>query len=237
MGKNDIDAVILCGGLGTRLRTVIKNRPKVLARVGREACLDLIAGNLFSNGFKRIILATGYLEAQVRSHVEKTPLYKKGSVFFSKEKKPLGTGGAMRHALPLVQSTHFLLVNGDTLFDVPLRSFWDFHQKIGAKLSIAIFPRKREDSGGIEIDNRGRITCFSERINKEAAPFMSSGVYFMEKNAVLKNMPSKKVFSLEYDFFPDFVKTNMAFGFRSGGHFFDIGTPKRYSEALKHYIA
>lgn len=237
MGKLNIDAVILCGGLGTRLRSVVTDKPKVLAQIGKDTCLDVLARNLFSFGIRRLILATGYLGEQIEAHVKKTPLYKKGTVVFSKEEKPLGTGGALKKALSLVKSEHFFLANGDTLFNLSLGALARFHKKNDAKLSIVISPRIREDGGGVNIDSAGRIVGFRERASLKELPFMSDGIYLFEKDSVSKHLPTQKIFSLEYDFFPEFIKKNAVFGFCSQEQFFDIGTPERYSKALKHYTA
>ena len=237
MNLSDCDAVILCGGLGTRFRSVMKDKPKSLAPIGGEACLDILAKKLFSFGVRRIILATGYLGEQVEGHVKRTSLYKKGTVLFSKEEKPLGTGGALKKALSLVKSEHFLVANGDTLFRFSLGAFARFHKKNNAKLSIAISPRTYDDNGGVSIDRDGRIIGFRERASLREMPFMSEGIYLFERDAVAKHLPSQKTFSLEYDFFPGFIQRNAVFGFRSQGQSFDIGTSERYSKALKHYTA
>lgn len=233
---SNTDAVILCGGLGTRLRSVIPDIPKVLAPIGKETCLDILTKQLFTSGIRRIILATGYLGEQVQAHVEKTPLYKKGTVLFSREEKPLGTGGALKRALVLVKSKHFLLANGDTLFKFSLDGLVRFHQTKNADMILAVSPRLGEDSGGIVLDESCRITDFLERGSIEKAPLMSDGVYLINVATIVKQMPRRKIFSLEMDVLPEFIKNNKCFGFYAESGCFDIGTPKRYGKAKKVFV-
>ncbi len=223
------EAIILCGGLGTRFRPVVPNIQKTIAPLmGDKTCLDIIAGAVFSSGTQKIILAIGYRGEDVRRHVEETSLYTNKAIYFSEEKTPLGTGGAVKRALTQITTKHFLVINGDTPFSFSLDCFFRFHIKRNATLSIAVFPRTSDDSGGIHLHQSGKIIGFKERAGRKEMPFSSGGAYLMKTEVVRRYLPKKNVFSIEEDFFPSFIKKYPSFGYRARGDFFDIGTPERY---------
>jgi NDP-sugar pyrophosphorylase family protein len=225
-----LDVVILCGGLGTRLRPVIPDRPKVLALVGGRPFLSLVLDRVREQGFKRIILCIGYGAGMVReifAH-EVPPL------IFSEENEPLGTGGALKKALPLVRTPDFIVLNGDTLCPASLHALSDFHRARRAALSLVLNRSARSDGGNIALDAVGRIVDFRERAGNGARGFLSAGVYTMKKE-IEKFMPPVKSFSLEYDVFPAVVHSVPCFGFIVDEEAIDIGTPERYHEATQHF--
>jgi len=228
----EIDVVILCGGLGKRLRPVVFGQPKVLAKIGEQTFLDILIDDPLMYGFKNIILSIGYLKEQIKNHFnfdyDKNYDY---TITFSEEEKPLGTGGALKKAKPLIRSNPFIVMNGDSICKVNFRSFIDFHIEKKALLSIVLVRSKTaEDYGSVILDNSQRITGFNEKIAGKSENIINAGVYLMEKD-IFSYMPKQNRFSLEYDLFPKIIK-NRCCGFLTKSEFIDIGTPERYGKAI-----
>jgi len=226
-----VDALVLCGGLGARLRSTVPNLPKPLARVNGRAFLDIFLDRLFQGGIGRAILCVGYRKEQIIKHIkEEAPRHPSwGEIIFSEEDMPLGTGGAVKNAEAKIRGDQFFVLNGDTLAEVPLLELRDFHHEKGSMVTIAAAPvPDRSDVGSIDIHASGRITGFRERAT-ERAGFVSAGIYLMEKTA-LHSMPDG-AFSLEQDFFPKITAEYPCFAFITAGDVLDIGTPERYNRA------
>ena len=230
---SEMDVVILCGGLGKRLRSVVSGEPKVIAKIGDKAFLDILIDNLLMEGFKNVILCVGYLKEQIKNHYGKNYDY---SITFSEEEEPLGTGGALKNAEPLIISNPFMVMNGDSFCNVDFGSFVDFHILKEALLSIVLVrSNTAEDYGSVTLDDSQRITDFNEKIadGSRSGNIINAGVYLMEKD-VFSFMPEQNTFSLEYELFPKIVN-NRCYGFLTEGEFIDIGTPERYEKAKDMY--
>ncbi len=223
----NIDAFILCGGQGTRFRSVLPNAPKSLAPFNEKPFLDILIEILLAQGVRRIILGVGYLKDHIKNKYQDIP-----HIVISEELAPLGTGGALKNAEPFITSADVLVTNGDSIVrGLDYGAFYDFHKKEQALVSIALAaPRADKDFGGVLLDENHRIVAYTEKQNLDAHPFMSGGVYFM-KRSVFELMP-KDAFSLEYDFFPRLANDSL-YGFVSSGEVIDIGTPERYEHAKK----
>lgn len=224
----EIDVVILCGGLGKRLKGVINDRPKPMANIKGRAFLDILIDYVASYGFKRFILCIGYMGDVIKQHYLKRtgPL----TILFSQESKPLGTGGAIKNAESLIQSNSFLVMNGDSFCQVNLHKFVDFHIKKKALLSIVlIHAKKSKNYGVIALGDSKRIVRFEEKAIAKGHSLISAGIYFFDTN-VLSLIPVHKSFSLEYDLFPKIINREF-FGYITRGKFIDIGTPERYEKA------
>ena len=227
--KNNIDAVILCGGKGTRLHPVVPNMQKCVADIGGKPFLDILIDMLVLHNFRRIILAAGYLSEQVVEYVENRDDF---NAEFSFEEKPLGTGGALKNTKRLIKSDHFLVMNGDSFCPVHLPNFYDFH--FGNNTLFSLVASKMQDVsdyGSIEIDDFGRIIGFYEKESRTGEGFVNAGVYLMRKD-IFDHMPDEDFFSLEQDLFPKLLDKD-CYTYVVDGKFFDIGTPERYAEAQK----
>lgn len=224
----EIDVVILCGGLGTRLRPVVSDRPKVLAKIGEKTFLDIFIDSLTKQGFKNIILCVGYLKGQIKNHFDHGKDY---NIMFSEEKEPLGTGGALKKAISLIKSNPFMVMNGDSICKIDFRKFYDFHVNKKALLSMALVRTKAaQDFGSVVLDDSQRITSFMEKVVSKDECLINAGIYLMQKD-VFSFMPNKNRFSLEYDFFPKLIE-DKCFGFIINSELIDIGTPERYEKAI-----
>lgn len=246
MNSEDIDIVILCGGLGNRLRPIIHDRPKALAKIGNRIFLDILIDYIVSNGYKNTILCIGYLKDQIKGHYKCCK-----DIRFSEEEEPLGTGGALYNAGPLIKSDPFIVMNGDSICDMNLKEFVDFHKENKCILSVALskyddIKDSMTDYGIVNIDSNNKITNFNEKhstyklitnqpkqiSNKNGELLINAGIYIMQKE-IFGYMPNIKNFSLEYDFFPKIIKENECYGYTTDKYVIDIGTPKRYKKAIE----
>ena len=225
-----LDVVILCGGQGTRLRPVIPAVPKVLAPVGGRPFLSRVLERVRSEGFQRIILCIGYGGGMVRK-VFRNEI---PAIVFSEENEPLGTGGAIKKALPLIRTPDFIVMNGDTFCPVSLHGLADFHRARRAVLSLVLTRSARSDGGAIALGASARITHFKEKEPIVGTGFLSAGIYAMKKE-IETYMPQTPTFSLECDVFPKIVDSAAVFGFVVSEEVIDIGTPTRYHEAVRYF--
>ena len=230
----NIDVVILCGGLGKRLRPVVNGRPKSLAEINGVAFLDILIQYVASFGLKRFILCSGYMGDTIRKHYQQIPGVLE--IVFSQEKEPLGTGGAIKNAQSLIQSSPFLVLNGDSFCKLNLSDFYKFHLKKKAVLSVALSkPGDDQNSGVVILDRKERIVKFNEKVKPVKDSRCSAGIYLMGKK-IFQFMGKNKVFSLEYDLFPVLAGKD-CYGYYRKNDFIDIGTPQNLMKApdfLKH---
>jgi len=221
---NETDVVILCGGLGTRLRPAIINKPKAMVGIGDRPFLDLLIKYISSFGFKRFVLCTGYQSG----HIEEYYKNKKDSLkyVFSTEREPLGTAGAIKNAESLINSNSFLCFNGDSFCPVSLRNFFDFHFANKSIASIVVTSKQDpDDYGSVELEKNNLIVNFNEKSLSKASGLVSAGIYMFDEK-VFRQIPSGKASSLEHNIFPDLVKKGIS-GFLVDQPLFDIGTPER----------
>ncbi|MDD4910416.1 MAG: nucleotidyltransferase family protein [Candidatus Omnitrophica bacterium] len=225
----DIDAVILCGGEGRRIRPVAGDLPKPMIEIGGRPFLDILIDYAARFGFRRFILCIGYGAEFIKRY------YKGGKgnydIVFSEEKALMGTGGCIKNASSKIGSDIFLVMNGDSFCDVDLGKFLEFHTRKKAYCSIVVSPESdSSDYGSIILGESQRINAFSEKSVKGDG-FVNGGIYLFRKE-ILSEMPEDKNFSLENDFFPVMVKREF-YGYLAEGGFIDIGTPERLKQAEK----
>ena len=217
-----MDAIILAGGLGKRLRDIVSDVPKPLAPIQGKPFLDILLAQL-DNRVERVILAIGYQSEKIKEY------YRNASLIFSEEEVPLGTGGALKQALQLAHSSLVLVMNGDSYFDVDLESMLAFHLASQAHLTLAC--REVEDVsrfGSISFDENQRISAFREKEAGAGKGWINGGIYLMDKN-LLDSFPDTP-FSLEQEGFPHLLKKRV-FAYPSAGKFIDIGTRDSYYQA------
>lgn len=228
----DCDCVILCGGLGTRLRNVIGEVPKVMAQVGGRPFLDLIIEYLKSQNITRVVLCTGYkadfIENYYRDHDFGL------TIDFSREEEPLGTGGALKNARDIISSNPFFVFNGDSFLPVDLEAFLGFHKEKSAVASVLISKvGKSKDFGSLEVDNSDRVVHFREKIENAKVPLVNAGIYCFNQD-IYSSMPAEAAFSLEKDLFPK-LTGNEFYGYCVDEEFIDIGTPERYKSVKEKF--
>lgn len=220
------EAVILAGGLGTRLRSVISDKPKVMAEVCGAPFLSWIIKAIKNDGVNRVILCVGYLSEQVEDYFNEE--FQGVEIVYSKEDKPLGTGGAIVNAVNNIKSENIFILNGDSWCVTNLRKFSSDYFNRSAQASVVL--AKVPDSGrygSVEFDADNKLTSFREK-NPEGLPgWINAGIYLVNKS-LLHRIPSpNRNISLEKEVLPMWVKEGM-YGFPSEGSFIDIGTPESF---------
>jgi NDP-sugar pyrophosphorylase family protein len=222
-----LDALILCGGLGTRLRPALGDLPKALAPVGGRPFLERLLERLAAEGLERFILCTGWRSDAIDAVLPGLARY--GEVVTSREEKPLGTGGALRNARALVRSDPVFVLNGDSFSNVGLVGMLREHRARGAAVTIAVVPAHGHEGGIVRLGEGGRILSFAEKAEPGQRSFCSAGLYLLSR-ALLFEAALSDEFSLESDLFPRLVGRG-AYGHVHDGSFLDIGTPRRYRAA------
>jgi NDP-sugar pyrophosphorylase family protein len=223
-----VTAAILVGGLGTRLRSVVAGRPKVLAEVRGRPFLSYLLDQLAGAGIREAVLCTGYLGEQVRAAFGGS--YRGVRLAYSQEAAPLGTAGALRLAAPLLTSPAVLVLNGDSYCQADLAAMWRRHRD--SKAAATILLARVEDTrrfGRVRTDDLGRVVRFEEKGGPAAAGWINAGIYLMDRG-VLDSIPAGRAASLEKEVFPAWIGRGL-WGHRGGGRFLDIGTPESYREA------
>ncbi len=228
-----MQAVILAGGLGTRLRQIVNDRPKPLAEICGKAFLEYQIEFLKKYHVKDIVICIGYLGEKIEEHFLDGSAYDV-SIAYSRERDLLGTGGALRNAKDLLEQRFFVL-NGDTLFLINLLEMKKFHEQHFADATIALTNVKDPSLCGavilekntIKNRNGRRIIGFSEK-SRSAGHTVNAGIYLMEKKLFpWEDLPTN--FSLENNFLPTTIQTARILGFvDERAYFVDIGTIEGY---------
>ena len=221
-------ALVLAGGLGTRLRSAVADRPKPLAHVAGRPFLAWLLEMLRAAGVQRTILCTGYRGELVRDTF--------GDAFagmpldYSQEQRPLGTGGALRAALSQTDAKALLALNGDSFCQADLRAFARQHIEIGSPISM-LLTQVADTSryGRVDADADGRVTRFTEKGDSHDAGWINAGIYVFQREVLEQISPDRPV-SLEREVLPCWIGRGLH-AQRGGGAFIDIGTPESYAAA------
>jgi len=230
---SDTTIVILTGGLGTRLRSVISDRPKVLVDICERPFLTFLLNQLVTAKAREVVLCTGFLADKVHEIFGNT--YKSLKISYSRESEPLGTGGALRLALPHLKSDPVLIMNGDSFVDVDLTGYmeWFFKKDRWASLLLVKVPNTVR-YGTVIVAEDERLTAFAEKGLDARPGWINAGIYIMKKSLVA-SIPTGIAFSLEREFFPSLVDKGL-YGFSINGEFIDIGTPESYLRAQEFFL-
>jgi mannose-1-phosphate guanylyltransferase len=229
-----IEAVILAGGEGTRLRPLTNTTPKSLLPICNVPFLEHQLRLLAANGLRRVVLLTGYLPEAFAPFAERVGAQLGVRLEISREDHPLGTAGAVRSVLDRLDGPTFVF-NGDVLTDLDLRGMRRIHAERDASVTIAL--TRVEDAGAyglVPIDRDGRVREFVEKPAPEIARsggLINAGTYVIDPR-VLAAMPSGEMWSFERQVFPSLLAAGeRLFAFPSEAYWIDIGTPARYLTA------
>jgi D-glycero-alpha-D-manno-heptose 1-phosphate guanylyltransferase len=225
-----MEAIVLAGGFGTRLKSVINDVPKPLAPINNRAFLEYLFDYLIQNGIKKAILSIGYKAELISGYFGDS--YKNLKIEYVYEKTPLGTGGAIKKSLKNIQSDYVFIFNGDSFFDVDLNRFKEFFQKQNSDISIALKRMKNFDRYGLVELNGDNITAFQEKRFCEDG-YINGGIYLLKRD-ILKNI-NLDSFSFESDFLQKELNNIDISGFKSDGYFIDIGIPEDYKKAQEYF--
>lgn len=221
-------AIILAGGLGTRLRSVIGEIPKPMADINGKPFLEYFLDYLIMQGIEKICLSVGYNHQIIQNYFKNG--YKTIEIIYSIEDEPLGTGGAVKKAINLIEDDNIFIFNGDTFFNINLKELYKFHVLNNSILTIAMKHIKDNiNYGSIVIDNKNKITNFKEKIISKNK-LINGGIYLLNKNKFITfGLPDK--FSFEKDFLEKVYATHPVYGLEYESYFIDIGIPDNYERA------
>lgn len=222
------EAVVLAGGLGTRLRSVVSDVPKPMADIAGRPFLELLMGNLARNGFTRVILSVGYMAETIIGHFGDN--WRGLQLAYAVEDTPLGTGGAIRESLARCESSHVHVFNGDTYLGLDCDAterLWAAHRE------PVIVARQVEDTaryGRLEVDAAHRIVRFLEKDASGGAGLINAGCYVLPRG-IATEFPDAVNFSFESDYLRHAVSGRAFRALPTDADFIDIGTPEDYARA------
>ncbi|RYY86298.1 MAG: HAD-IIIA family hydrolase [Chitinophagaceae bacterium] len=222
------EAIILAGGLGTRLRSAVPDLPKCMAPVAGRPFLGFVIDSLRRQGIQRFVFSLGYLSEHIEQWLKEAyPTLDCATVV---EEEPLGTGGGIALALQSAKTEQVLVANGDTLFEIDLQKQWDVHQRTKAHCTLALKPMRAFDRyGSVLIDAEGHVQAFREKSYQQEG-LINGGIYLLHKAAFLsRGFPQK--FSFEKDFLEPAVGQGILSGAVHEGYFIDIGIPEDFNRA------
>jgi NDP-sugar pyrophosphorylase family protein len=225
----DTKAVLLVGGMGTRLREVVPSLPKPLARVGNRPFLELLIRQLLSQGIDHLIMCTGYLGDQIeREFGDGRGLG--ATIEYSVESEPLGTAGAIKLAQRYLQTVpDFLVMNGDSFLEIDLPQLIQFHRSHGGPATMAVVPVENAGRyGTVFVDATNRVSKFVEKTGYDSPGLINAGVYVFNRD-LFQHISDGQV-SLEKDVFPQLLDMGV-YAMQQQGLFIDIGTPTDYIRA------
>ena len=225
----DCTAVILAGGLGKRLRPIVRDRPKPLAMVNSRPFITYLLDQLVDAGLKRVVLCTGYRGSQIKNYLGQH--WRSLQLIYSQESTPLGTAGALRLACDYLSSETILVMNGDSYCNVPLATLWQTHQQY-PKSSTLVLTRVHnvQRFGQVRLDSQNRVVKFEEKGQNTGPGLINAGIYLLQKTDI-KSIPSGQFVALETNLFIHLMTRRHFHGFLSPGPFIDIGLPTSYEKA------
>lgn len=223
-----MEAIVLAGGLGTRLQPVIPGIPKPMAPVSGKPFLHYILKWLDDNPVSRVILSVGYKWEVI--YREFGNRFGSMELVYSVEDSPLGTGGAIALAMNKLSEDQFFIINGDTLFNAGLDQLLAFHQEGAFDLSILLKPMKNFDRyGTVGIDEHHKINRFNEKSPRKEG-LINGGIYLANRK-IETCFPAAKAFSFEKEFMETKLKELSFGGLVNDSYFIDIGIPEDYLKA------
>ena len=224
-----MQALILTGGLGTRLRSIVKDIPKVMANIKGMPFLEYLVLQLKKYDLTDIILCTGYLSEKIEKY------FKNGydwriNISYSKESRSLGTGGAIKFAEYLIREDDFIVMNGDSFFDIDLCKLINCHLNKKALVTMALAKVKDVSRyGAVEMSKDDKIKSFIEKVEYSSSKLINGGIYVLNKE-IFKYISKNRLISLEKEVFPKLIDSNKFYGISFKNYFIDIGIPNDYKK-------
>lgn len=222
-----MQAVILAGGLGTRLRPLTHQVPKPMVEVGGRPFVEYIIHHLADQGFRRILMSVGYLGEQVESY------FGDGTrcgvtIRYAREPRPLGTGGALRNALGMLDE-EFLLLFGDSYLPIDYRALEASFHSVPALGLVVVYDDQGGDTGvlkNLALDGAGWVSRYEKGTGSPDLKYVEAGVLCFRRE-VFAGLPRKEVVSLEHEIYPRLIACRQFRAVITSQRFFDIGTPQR----------
>ena len=222
-----LTALVLAGGLGTRLRPAVTDRPQALVEVAGRPFVTFLFDQLAAAGVNQAVLCTGYRGEQIRACLGE----RSGALqlIYSQEPEPLGTAGALRLALPWVSSNPALVLNGDSYCEADLGALLAWHQARPAAASLLL--TQVPDTGRygrVERDADDAVTGFVEKGAAGGPGWINAGIYVLSRS-LMAGLPAGRAVSIEREVFPAWVGRGL-YGCPAGGRFIDFGTPEALAQ-------
>ena len=228
-----INAIILAGGKGTRLKSVVSDVPKPMALVNRRPFIAYILDQLIDAGVKHAYLSVGYRHDVISSYFGNR--YKSINLHYVIEDEPLGTGGGIRLACEAATTEDVLVLNGDTFFNTDIHSLIDSHIKTNATMTIALKHMQQVNRYGMVELTDSMISAFTEKTEELKDGLINAGMYVLNRKEFIDSTQSG-VFSMEKDFMEKRVDDRVICGKELAGYFIDIGIPNDYRLANGYFL-
>lgn len=223
-----ITALILAGGEGTRLRPAVSEVPKVLAPVNGRPFLHYLLDQLSDFGVNHVVVCTGYRGDQIREEIGSN--HATVQIEYSQEPQKLGTGGAIRCALPSLRSEQVFVLNGDSYCDVDLARFQQWHLSRGIECSLVVVHRSDTARfGRVKLSKHEQIEELIEKDERQLPGWINAGVYLVSTE-LIREISEGRAISIETELFPGWL-SNGLYGYKTNAAFLDIGTPESYARA------
>lgn len=219
--------VILAGGLGTRLRPFTKTIPKPMMKINGVPFLQILLKLLKTKGISDVVLCVGYLSNVIEDFFQTGKNFNM-NIKYSKEKEPLGTGGAIKNAEIFLED-EFIVINGDTFVDIDYSKLTDFSHEKGKLCTMCGYANDEKNNAIVNnlfIDSKGNVISYSKDKELSELNCVDIGVYYIQKKA-LEFFENKHPLSFELDVFPKLIALNEVAGYFNEEKFYDIGTLER----------
>ncbi|MBE9509843.1 MAG: nucleotidyltransferase family protein [Bacteroidetes bacterium] len=225
------EAIILAGGLGTRLKSVISDIPKPMAPIHDKPFLEYLLSYLVKFKIKKTVLSVGYKYQYIFDHFGDN--YKGIELLYAIEDKPLGTGGGIRNAVDHINNDHFFLLNGDTYYETDLDKLYHLHIKEKANITLSLLPMEKFSRyGSVKVNGTKIIEFMPKKFTEKG--LINGGVYVVNRSVFQKYSPGKK-FSFETDLLQVMCNSLNFHGYISEAPFIDIGIPEDYKKAHEYF--
>ena len=226
-----MECIVLAGGQGTRLRSLVNDLPKCMAPVSGHPFLYFIFKFLEQYNFTHIILSLGYKNEIITEWINQTDW---PFIFsYAIENEPLGTGGGLKLALGYANEEQVLVMNGDTFFEINIPKLYEDHVTTKADITIALKPMMNFDRyGDVRLDMQNRIITFNEKYYCLKG-LINGGVYLINRKTDMMDKFTGK-FSFETEIFQKQVSERNIYGYINDGYFIDIGIPEDFMKANHH---
>ncbi len=228
------EAIILAGGFGTRLQSVVNDVPKPMAPINNIPFLNYVFDYLKFYQIEHVVLSTGYLAEKILDYYKEE--FNGIKISYTKEETPLGTGGGIRLAMTKCTTKDVLVLNGDSFFDVDINIHYSNHVLKQANCTLAL--RKVDNAaryGTIQLGDLNALDAFKEKDSVEREGLINGGVYILNREIYLSKTEVNSAFSIEKDFYEKRIKELTIFGFEYNGYFIDIGIPEDYKKAQDEF--
>ena len=226
-----MEAIILCGGLATRLGATAKTVPKILLEIAGKTVLEWQIQLLRDVGVTSVILASGHLHDVLYARVGDA--YAGMCIRYAKEEKRLGTGGAVQNAMQQINTSPFFVLNGDILIaNFSLREMLVRFQQGMAGVLLSVYVPDIRPYGEIVSDGAGKIQAFREKQSTCRDGYINGGVYLFDQSIAEAFPSDRENFSMERDVFPS---VSNLYALETDADWIDIGVPERLAHARRHF--